>query len=87
MAPQAAQAPSVTHLERLLDVRELKAITTLSKHQIYRLIRARRFPRPLALSPQRVAWRASDVASWMAALPKGGIRTKKAQAASEGSIA
>ena len=53
-------------LERMFSAREVAAITSLSVATIYRRMRAQDFPPPSQLSPGRVAWRASVIASWLA---------------------
>jgi prophage regulatory protein len=39
-------------------------LVTLSKCTIYRLIKAGLFPKPIKLSPGRVAWRKIDIEEW-----------------------
>ena len=64
----AAAAPG----ERLLPWREVKALAGLSRTTAWRLQNAGDFPRPVAISPGRVAWRESEVAAWKASLtPRG----------------
>lgn len=41
-------------------------LTTLSPSTLYREIRAGRFPEPLKISGQRVAWSADLIAAWLA---------------------
>ncbi|MBS0240289.1 MAG: AlpA family phage regulatory protein [Proteobacteria bacterium] len=50
----------------LLATREVVKITTLSKATIHRRINAGSFPKPIELSPGRVAFRSSDIADWLA---------------------
>jgi len=52
---------------RLLTLRDVKQITTLSSASIYRFISAGRFPKPVHLSANRRAWRASEVEAWVEA--------------------
>lgn len=49
----------------------VQAYTGLSKTEIYRRIRGEDggFPSPVKLGPRAVAWRASDIQSWVASLP------------------
>lgn len=54
-------------LEPLFPIAKVVAITSLSKHTIYREIAGGRFPRPIELTRGRVAWRASAIADWLAA--------------------
>lgn len=51
--------------DRLLSWRDLRAKIPLSRATIWALRRAGRFPEPVRISPGRVAWRESDVTSWM----------------------
>lgn len=39
--------------------------TTLSRTTLWRLMRAKRFPASVQLSPGRVAWRRSSILNWM----------------------
>jgi prophage regulatory protein len=50
-------------LHRLKTVRQT---TALSRSELYRLVRAGRFPRPVAIGRRAVAWRDSDVQAWVA---------------------
>lgn len=50
---------------RLLSLRQVLELTTLSKTHTYRLMNWGKFPRPVKLGPSRVAWRESDVQGWM----------------------
>lgn len=52
----------------LANIEQVKEITGLSKSTIYRLMNEEKFPRPLRLSPQRVAWRIVDIEKWLAQL-------------------
>ena len=58
--------------ERLLRRREVQALTGLSSATIYRMMSDNAFPRPrkIGAGPTgAVAWRLSDVLSWIADLP------------------
>lgn len=50
----------------LLNQREVLERTSLSKSTLYREIAAGRFPEPLRISPNRVAWPVAVIASWIA---------------------
>ena len=52
--------------EQLLRVHQVVARTTLSRAALYAEIAAGRFPRPVRLSANRVAWPESQVDSWIA---------------------
>jgi predicted DNA-binding transcriptional regulator AlpA len=52
-------------VERFISRDEVRALTGLSATTIWREICAGRFPAPVALSPNRRAFRAREVAQWM----------------------
>lgn len=58
--------------QRLIKLRELCALTQLSKPTIYRLMAEGNFPRPMRLSKHRVAWRVKDIELWIADLSQAG---------------
>jgi prophage regulatory protein len=41
--------------------------TSLSRTTLWRMVRAGEFPKPIAVSPGRVAWSEAEVNAWMAA--------------------
>jgi prophage regulatory protein len=49
----------------LLSLKEVVAVTSLSRSSIYALVSHGAFPRPVSLTPRRVAWRSTDVNAWM----------------------
>ena len=51
-------------LDRLLNLREVKILTSLSKTSIYRFVRAGSFPQPYSIATNRVAWSAHEIAAW-----------------------
>ena len=55
-----------SHTDRLLPVADVCHQTTLSRAFIYDLVRRGEFPRPIKLSPNRVAWPQTAVANWIA---------------------
>jgi prophage regulatory protein len=61
-----------TSTESLLRLPELRARIGLGRSTIYRLVAAKQFPAPVKLSPQTIAWKASDVDAWIAARPRSG---------------
>ena len=67
--------------DRLLPWREVKALAGLSRTTAWRLQNAGDFPRPVAISPGRVAWRESDVAAWKARLAPRGAKAQTRRAA------
>lgn len=54
---------------RALRVPEVKRRTGLSRTTIWRLVRAKEFPRPHRLSRNAVGWYEDDVDRWLAARP------------------
>ncbi|WP_223953842.1 helix-turn-helix transcriptional regulator [Aeromonas caviae] len=46
---------------KLIKLKDVTEMTTLSKATIYRLIKQGSFPRQISLGPRAVAWRLSDV--------------------------
>ena len=52
--------------KRLLSMREVLSRTTFSKTHIYRLIKAKSFPKPVPLGLHRVAFLESEVEAWIA---------------------
>lgn len=51
--------------DRLLTLRDVKALTTLSKPTIYKLIKIGGFPKQLRIAHQKVAWLDSEVRDWV----------------------
>jgi prophage regulatory protein len=49
----------------LLRINQVKATTGLSTATLYRLISARKFPRPIKIGQCAVAWVSSEVADWV----------------------
>lgn len=54
-------------LDRYLTLKEVEGITTFRKPTIYRLIKSGDFPCQIRISPNRVAWLASEVGQWLEA--------------------
>ena len=52
--------------DSLLTLRDVVALTRLSKPTIYKFISAGCFPRQIHLAPQRVVWLRSEVLAWIA---------------------
>lgn len=55
--------------DRLIKLREVMALTGLSKSTLYRKIDAGTFPPPVVLGPRAVACRESEVLAWIASRP------------------
>jgi prophage regulatory protein len=51
---------------QLLNVREVAALTRLSKPTIYKFVAQCRFPRQIHLGSHRVVWLRSEVVAWIA---------------------
>ena len=52
--------------ERLLPVREVVARTSCSRASLYQWVRDKKFPAPVRISENRIAWPESAVAAWIA---------------------
>ena len=52
--------------EQYIAKKIVKTIVGLSDSTIDRLVRTKRFPQPVRLSPNRVAFRRSEVQTWLA---------------------
>ena len=63
---EAARTDSA--LERFLPKAEVLRITGLSDTTLWRMSRARKFPAPIQISTNRIAWLSSEVAEWQRGL-------------------
>lgn len=54
-----------THPLRLLGFRDVQRLVSLSRTQIYALIRAGRFPAPVKVGEHRSAWVEAEVEAWI----------------------
>jgi prophage regulatory protein len=65
-----ARAPGSGHVsgERLLRLPEVVRTIGVSRATIYRYVDSGRLPPPVKLSARCIAWRASEITAWMAAL-------------------
>jgi len=54
-----------TPAEKFLRFPTVRSLTGLGRTRIYFLISEGRFPRPVRLGPQSVAWLESEVRAWM----------------------
>tara|TARA_B100000214_G_scaffold314935_1_gene248012 strand:- start:382 stop:585 length:204 start_codon:yes stop_codon:yes gene_type:complete len=57
--------------EYLLNIKEVMKRVTYSRSEIYRKMAANKFPKPIQLGRQRVAWRVSDVERYINNVIKG----------------
>ncbi len=55
------------HPHALIAWRDLRHLVPLSRTTIWRLVRAGKFPEPVAISATRQAWRMEDIQAWIAA--------------------
>ncbi|MBL6749441.1 MAG: AlpA family phage regulatory protein [Nevskia sp.] len=55
----------VARPESLLRRQEVQARTSLSRSQLYQLIKDKRFPAPIQLSVRTVAWVQSEIDAWV----------------------
>lgn len=81
-----AKPPALNPIHRM---RKLPGIVGLSRSEIYRLLDAGLFPRPVKLGSRSVGWRESDLAEWLASRqpctrqPPRGISAKQLAAIAE----
>jgi prophage regulatory protein len=54
-------------LQKIIRLADLPNFTGLRRTQIYALVTAGRFPKPVRLSTRRLAWLEAEVAEWQAA--------------------
>ena len=54
----------------LLRRKEVEKLSGLSRASIYRLIKAGKFPAPVALGTGAVRWKNSEIITWQASLTK-----------------
>ena len=54
-----------TQIDRLLNRAAVREMTSISGSQIDRLEKAGKFPKRIALTERRVAWIASEIATWV----------------------
>lgn len=64
------QSPPSSLFDRLMRIGEVQAVTGLGRNTIYTWMSAGKFPLPIDLGGCRVAWRASDIAGWIASRPR-----------------
>lgn len=66
----SAPAPDQQHqaVEFLIPRKTVEKLSGLSRATIYRLIKAGKFPRPLAIGTGSVRWRQSEIIAWQQSL-------------------
>lgn len=52
--------------ETLLRLPQVKEICALSRTEMYRRLAVGEFPKPIALGRRAIAWRSSEIQSWIA---------------------
>ncbi|WP_292080066.1 MULTISPECIES: helix-turn-helix transcriptional regulator [Brevundimonas] len=52
--------------DRLIQVKEVIRLTSVSRTQLHRLVKAGSFPRPCKIGTARKAWSLEDVRRWVA---------------------
>ena len=57
---------------RLLTLREVTAITALSRSAIYAMMAESRFPQPIRIGSRAVRWVEQEVLDFIASRPRGG---------------
>jgi prophage regulatory protein len=74
-----ANIPSKQRPPRFLSVPDLRERgIDLSRVQLWRMIKAGEFPRPVRLTKQRSAWRETEIDQWMATRPLAVCKTEAA---------
>ena len=66
------QPSAGTAMPRLLTLRDVKAITALSRSAIYALMAESRFPKPIRIGNRAVRWVEQEVLDFIASRPRGG---------------
>jgi len=52
-------------IPRLVSLRVVMQLTSLSRSTLYDLVRSQRFPSPIKVTERRSAWVQSEIASWI----------------------
>jgi prophage regulatory protein len=64
MTPEPQTSPS--DADRLIQVKEVIRLTSVSRTQLHRLVKAGSFPRPCKIGAARKAWSLEEVRRWIA---------------------
>ena len=56
--------------QAILRVRDVMAVTQLSRMTLHRRVRDGSFPAPVRLGPRAIGWRRTDVEQWVEELPE-----------------
>lgn len=49
----------------ILSMKDICAITGLSRHTIYRMVEANQFPKPAKVGVRNIGWRTSTINAWL----------------------
>ena len=72
MARKREETTVPSEHERLRSMKWACGVTSWSRTSIYRLVKAGRFPAPLKLGPQRIAFREAEVLAYVESLRRAG---------------
>ena len=61
-----------TAVPRLLTLRDVTAMTALSRSAVYALMAESRFPKPIRIGSRAVRWVEQEVLDFIASRPRGG---------------
>lgn len=59
----------------MIGLAEVVALTGLSRATIYRMRRAGQFPMPVKVARRRIAWKESEIETWLAERPRVDLAT------------
>lgn len=62
----ASHADERAAAHRMLNEVQVRTLTTLSRASRWRMARCGEFPKPIKISTGRIAWRESEVLTWLA---------------------
>ena len=57
------------HAQQLLTRVEVERLCKISKSTLFRLVRAGKFPAPIAIGPRARRWRAAELEAWLSGRP------------------
>ncbi|PSU02840.1 AlpA family phage regulatory protein [Photobacterium gaetbulicola] len=61
----AAPTNQIVQTDRLIRERERRLITSISRSHCYKLEQDDRFPKRVVLGPRSVAWKLSEILTWL----------------------
>jgi len=68
----ARREPEHDSTTRLLTLRDVMRMTTLSRSAVYAMMAAARFPKPIRIGARAVRWVEREVLDFIASRPRGG---------------